>query len=199
MSRPTLIFDLGGVLLHIRYNRFLETLGLNHELNETLLLEKMMPHGGLYESGKISTEEFFHRLHHALNTTADEKRLHEAWLSILDGEIEGMLELVDRFAREDSLYLLSNTNPLHFEYAVRKFPLLHHFKHYFVSYKIGAMKPAPEIYHHVVQTLGKQPEELLFIDDMEKNVIGARKVGMQSELFAGVTPLKKMLEKIMTL
>lgn len=196
MNRPTLVFDLGRVLLHIRYNRFLESLGLDHALDEKMLLDRMRSDGHLFESGKISSRDFLERLRRVLGVRIDEKRFQEAWYTILDGEIEGMRDIVERLSQQGPLYLLSNTNDLHFEYAVRTFPILGYFKDYFVSYKVGWMKPSPQIYRHVVQSTGVKPENLFFIDDMEKNVEGAKKEGWGSRVFDGPIALKAILNEM---
>lgn len=195
MTLPTLIFDLGGVLVRIRYNRFIETLGLDHDMDEATLLKIFSPDGRLYESGKMSTQEFFQKMKETFNNRYDIPLLHRAWYAILAEEIEGMKDLVEQISRQQPVYLLSNTNELHFDYALKKYPVLSMFKHHFVSYRIGAMKPSPEIYQHVIRTMGRKPDELLFIDDTEKNVIGARSIGMRSELFSDVETLAELLRQ----
>lgn len=193
MTRPTLIFDLGGVLVHIRYNRFIETLGLDHDMDEASLLKTLSPDGHLYESGKISTEEFFARIKRVFKNKYDQPLLHRAWYAILAEEVDGMRQLVENVSRHEPVYLLSNTNELHFEYALKNYPVLGLFTHHFVSYRIGAMKPSAEIYRHVIRSLGKKPDELLFVDDTEKNVLGARNAGMRSELFRDAERLRNTL------
>ena len=195
MKHPTVIFDLGGVLLRIEYKRFIEKLALDHSMSEEELLHLLTPEAQLYETGKISTKEFFQRLGKLLSTNYDPSRLHPAWLAILAGEISGMRELVSRLSRQTQLFLLSNTNELHFTYAKEHFPILKFFRHYFVSYQIGAMKPSAAIYRHVIQTLRANPHDLLFIDDVEKNVLGAQELGIRSFLFSGIDSVRSLLEK----
>lgn len=196
MKPSLLIFDLGGVLLRIEYRAFIKSLGLDHALSEFDLLRLLTHDARKYESGVIPTDEFFRRLSRRLNLPYEEERLHAAWKAILGGEIEGMPELVEHLSAEHALSMLSNTNELHFEYARAEFPVVSMFRNHFLSYKIGALKPSPEIYAHVVRSLGQHPSELLFIDDLEKNVEGARRAGMQSILFRNVNSLKSELTKM---
>ena len=44
-------------------------------------------------------------------------------------------------------------------------------------------KPDPEIYLKTCKKLALKPTECLFIDDQEKNVIGAKKAGLKSLQF----------------
>lgn len=193
MKHPTLIFDLGGVLVNIEYHRFIETLGIDHTIDEAELLRILSPEARQYESGTISTKDFFHRVNQHLDRGFTETQLHEAWYAILAGEIDGMRNLVEKLSTQGPLYLLSNTNELHFEYAKKKFPILSFFSQHFVSYKIGAMKPSPEIYRHVIHSLNTNPSDVLFIDDLQHNVDGAKNVGLQTYLFTGVDSLRRML------
>jgi glucose-1-phosphatase len=54
-------------------------------------------------------------------------------------------------------------------------------------------KPDEAIYRLALERLGMAPEEALFFDDFKENVDGARRIGMQAELFTGPHPA---IEKI---
>jgi putative hydrolase of the HAD superfamily len=52
-----------------------------------------------------------------------------------------------------------------------------------VSCDVGKRKPDPRIFHLMLGMLGGlAPEDVLFVDDMEENVAGARRVGMAAIL-----------------
>lgn len=57
---------------------------------------------------------------------------------------------------------------------------LDHFKYQFLSYKIGYLKPEPEIYKYVIDNISFQKEKLFFIDDLKINVKSARNEGIDS-------------------
>ena len=62
----------------------------------------------------------------------------------------------------------------------------------FYSCRLGAMKPDPDYFHAVLKSLPYQPEQLLFIDDRERNVAAARSVGVNGveyEMGEGVEAL----------
>ena len=59
-------------------------------------------------------------------------------------------------------------------------PWLHAFNHLTFSHRLRTTKPDPSIYAHAVQGLGVDPGEILFIDDREDNIVGARAAGMQA-------------------
>jgi len=44
-------------------------------------------------------------------------------------------------------------------------------------------KPDPGIFHHAAEEIGVPPEYCFFIDDLEENVLGAQRVGMDGYHF----------------
>lgn len=61
---------------------------------------------------------------------------------------------------------------------------LDHFDHVTFSYELGAVKPGRAIYRHAIEGLDIQPQEGLFLDDRDDNVLGGRTVGLHAEQFA---------------
>jgi putative hydrolase of the HAD superfamily len=49
------------------------------------------------------------------------------------------------------------------------------------SWEVGAAKPDPEFFHRVVRLIGAPAGEVLFVDDSEANVAGARSAGLVAE------------------
>lgn len=49
------------------------------------------------------------------------------------------------------------------------------------SWEVGAAKPDPEFFHRVVRLIGAPAGEVLFVDDSEANVEGARAAGLAAE------------------
>lgn len=52
------------------------------------------------------------------------------------------------------------------------------------SHEVGHLKPAPAAYRIVCERLGVVPGEVLFLDDVQANVEGARAVGMRAISFS---------------
>lgn len=65
----------------------------------------------------------------------------------------------------------------------------------FVSYELGLLKPDRRIYEEVIKKLKVKPYEVVFVDDKEKNVLEARKVGMNGVVFDKNT-IKNDIDKI---
>ncbi|HMI94251.1 MAG TPA: HAD-IA family hydrolase [Polyangiales bacterium] len=57
------------------------------------------------------------------------------------------------------------------------------FDHEFYSHALGFAKPDSRYFRAIADRLALTPEQLLFIDDHESNVLAAREVGLHAELF----------------
>ena len=57
------------------------------------------------------------------------------------------------------------------------------FHHLIFSCDVGRVKPEPEIYNHCLEKLDAVPAEVLFLDDIAKNVNGATSLGIHGLLF----------------
>lgn len=82
-----------------------------------------------------------------------------------------------------NLYLLSNTNDLHWKECAGKFtykgmPMLDCFTQVFLSYRMHLAKPDVEIFQTVLKEAGLKTDEVLFIDDSEENCQAAAKLGI---------------------
>jgi FMN phosphatase YigB (HAD superfamily) len=58
---------------------------------------------------------------------------------------------------------------------------------------LGIAKPEPAIYRHVLNELGVQPEETLFLDDKLVNIEAAQALGVRAIQFSTVEKLRKDL------
>jgi putative hydrolase of the HAD superfamily len=61
------------------------------------------------------------------------------------------------------------------------------------SCELGVVKPDPAIYLHTVKKLKVSPEQALFIDNLQKNIVGAEAVGLHANLFENVEQLQRDL------
>ena len=53
----------------------------------------------------------------------------------------------------------------------------------FVSYELKCLKPDVKIYQKMIEKLNCKPNEVIFIDDKEKNVIGAKSLGINGIVY----------------
>ena len=93
------------------------------------------------------------------------------------------------------LGVLSNMPAGVLSFMLPRFPWLAQFDHLTWSCDLGLVKPDPAIYLHTVRKLGVAPDQALFIDNLEKNTVGAEEVGLHAAVFENVEQLQKDLER----
>jgi putative hydrolase of the HAD superfamily len=149
-----------------------------------------------YEVGEMSSEEFHRRFCDALEmrgvSFADFGRL---WNDMFVPTPLLPSDLLEGLRARYRLLLLSNTNELHFRWIRERYPLLEHFHDYVLSYQVRSLKPSPGIYQEAIRRAECRPEECFFTDDVEANVAGARRLGIDAVLFGGEKQLKTELER----
>jgi putative hydrolase of the HAD superfamily len=104
-------------------------------------------------------------------------------------------DLLQALGRRYNLAIVSNTNTLHYERIRREYPVVDLFPLAILSYEVGSMKPSPEIFRAALEAVGSRPEECFFIDDRAENVEGARKLGIQANLFRGQAALEEAMRE----
>ena len=188
------IFDLGNVLVNYDVEkaarRFSAASGLTpREIWNRFFLSKFEQ---AYTRGEISTRKFHRIACKTLGVSMPLATFSHYWNDIF-WENPGMDGLLARIKKRYPLYLISNTNALHFTHIQKNFKILRHFKKVFPSHEVGARKPDLKIYRRVLRKIGLRPEETVFIDDMKSFIAGARKTGMHVIRFKGRPALCKAL------
>jgi putative hydrolase of the HAD superfamily len=107
----------------------------------------------------------------------------EVWYRVdLD---EHMLRLVDRVRATGVITALAtNQQSYRGGFMLANLPYPEHFDHLFHSFQVGLAKPDPAFFTHIVETLGVEPQEAVFVDDLEANVRGARQAGLHGVHFS---------------
>jgi glucose-1-phosphatase len=178
-----LLFDLGRVVLDIDFSRTLQHWA-RHAGCEPVLLGQRFLRGELYqrhERGEISDEVFFAGLRSSLGVELSDAQLIEGWNAIFVGEMPGIKSLLAHAEKRLPLYAFSNTNPAHGAYFSSEYAeVLGYFRKVFLSSTIGLRKPDADAYDHVVQAIGVPAERIVFFDDLDENIRGARQRGLKA-------------------
>jgi putative hydrolase of the HAD superfamily len=203
MQINTIFLDIGMVLVGLDYEPALATLSDLNGRSANEITHRLDNHSGIldYERGLLTTEEFFQQLTQLLGIDISLEAFKEIWSSVLvmDGEhSKGLLStgLFQQLKQDHRVIALSNTNEMQFGYLSRTHPLINKFDDYVLSYRVGHLKPDPEIYRVALQKSGAAPEESLFVDDLVKNIQGAERAGMKGLVFTGEIQLRRDLEAL---
>ena len=184
MRRPALIFDFGNVVAHFDYRKAASRLGSGLGISGEELLDRLRPLGfsdllKLYESGKMSAEEFTAGVSDLIGLAIPHDEFVAAWADIFWAN-DSLTPLFGFFKEKGyTLVLGSNTNDLHADQFRRQFAdSLAHFDRLVLSYEVGHVKPSTAFYLACAEAAGAEPGECVFIDDLLENVEGARAAGL---------------------
>jgi glucose-1-phosphatase len=193
MKKPRLLlFDLGNVLVRFVPDLFPKNLGIGNREAQTQYEGGMRELTNKYESGQLSTQEYFSLLRAFFGNRFDIQQLELAFLSVLTDPIPGMEEIVRKATAQLPAALVSNTNEYHFSTILPKVPALGYLPRRYLSYQLSVIKPLPEFYRHVIQNEKVAPGEMLFIDDVAENVRCAERAGMVGYQFRSADELEKV-------
>ncbi len=191
----TVIFDLGGVIVPLDFPRGYAALGRLSACGPEEMRERIAATGLVerLERGQVQPEAFARVICRSLGIDVAFEEFCELWGSIFPPETLVAEDLLESIAGQCRLLLLSNTNGIHFPYIQRNYGLLRHFHDFVLSYRVGVMKPAPEIYVEALKRAGCPPGECFFTDDLESNVAAARELGLAAVRFENEAQIREDL------
>ncbi len=197
MKIEAILFDLGKVLIDFDFETGLQALhascSISREQLEEVLWDEMWIRR--YERGEISTAEFHAYLCNSAGITMDLTEFRQTWSSVF---LPGLIiseNLVASLKAKYPMIIVSNTNEAHIDFVRSNYTILDYFDHHVFSYKVGSLKPDPEIFEHAIAVSGRRPEELFFIDDREENVLAAQQLGIRAHQFTSEPRLIEALRE----
>ena len=203
MSQPSvevIFYDLGNVILPFNHYQIAEKLSRFSQMQELRDPEKIFSYlfdfqRGMinrFDVGEISPREFFQILKEDLGLSISFSQFLPIWEDIFSENVEVSQIILSQKGRW-RLGLLSNTDPLHFNYVLSKFPIMRAFDQWILSYEVGFKKPTVEIFQKAIEWASVEPQKILFIDDIEKHVEVAISLGMEGVHFISAEQLEKEL------
>lgn len=189
LSKVTkLVLDFGGVIYTISHDQqksVFAKLGIknfdelySHAIQSSLFAD--------FECGKISNDIFRTKVKKIIGKEISDEELDHAWNSILVGFPDDTIHLLEHLKHHFTLYLLSNTNAIHYDVYTREFlnRYGYDFKLLFEkiawSFLVKKRKPSEDIFKYVISEFDLNQENALFIDDTRTNIVHAEKAGIPS-------------------
>jgi putative hydrolase of the HAD superfamily len=189
------IFDLGRVLIGLNLSRGLfGLLASTSEQPGGALLDRLLK-DELYVSfstGKLPPDEFHRRLCERTDLDLSFAEFRQAWCEVFE-PIPGMDRLLAEVATRLPVGLLSDTDPIHWADQLARNAWLGSIPNPTLSFETGLLKPHPGCYQAAAASVCQPARHCLFIDDLERNVDGARAAGMQAIRFEGCRALRAQL------
>jgi FMN phosphatase YigB (HAD superfamily) len=192
--RPTVIFDLGGVLVSVDFMRACKRLEAAGGAAAAVIHETIANGADklAFDTGRLSPQEFAARFCAAIGVRISYAEFADIWCDIFAEQRE-VTSLLDRIATKADLVLLSNTDPLHLNYVHSHYCFLEKFGRLVLSYEVGHAKPAREIFERAIG-LCAPGTPMIYFDDVPEYVSAARACGLPAEQFVDAVKLRRDLE-----
>lgn len=193
MKTKTVLFDLGNVLIEwdqaALLNKLLTSKDSKHSSIRELFKEwnQEWDRGRLYDGTITKIKEFpkFAALIQAYN---------DRWIETLGQPILGTVEILQHLKNAGyRLYAASNWAADTFELAKPRLTFLNLFDGIQISGHVGLIKPEIEFFQRMATTYNFLPQEAIFIDDQENNVLAAQSLGITAIQFQNPAQLEQDL------
>ena len=197
-----IIFDLGGVLMNIDFQRTFTAFevigfrGAERWFQEPEINQLCMD----FETGVYCSIELRRKFREITGFVCNDAQFDKAWNALLIDFPPERIKRVEEIAMKYKTYLLSNTNPIHARYFNGELDkhfgiesLDHLLDKAWYSHNLGYRKPDERIFHKVLKASHLIPEETLFLDDSELNVKVAASVGLHA---IHITPEFPLIEAL---
>ena len=183
-----IVFDLGGVLVNLDFKAAINGLqeaGFANVKEQLLAFDR----NGIFqkfELGEMSADEFRTAIRENSTIELTDEEVDNLWNAMLLEIPREKLELILELRGKYMVYLLSNTNSIHWDHVCknafnyRGFRVEDYFEETFLSYEMHLAKPDKAIFAKVLHDANLLAEETLFIDDSEANCKAAQEVGIHA-------------------
>ncbi|MEK6837783.1 MAG: HAD family phosphatase [Nanoarchaeota archaeon] len=199
-----IITDLGGVLIDVGKEKMCAELAKHSQLSAEEIgkhLSGLVVHSSGPErdlsKGLITPSQFFAAVSKQLQLRGLSFQEFERIYSDRFTPKKDVLSIIRKVSKRFAVAMLSNTNEMHYKYWAKTLGEdMKIFKELVLSFRIHAAKPDSKIFLEAGRRLGVEPQQCVFIDDIEEYVKAARKVGMLGIRFTSAEQLWTDLEKI---
>ncbi len=188
------IFDFAGVLTTNRcWPGLAEKLSKKLSIDKTLIQERLYSKEDPLLLGNQTTKDFWEK------NMKDIKIPLDAFLEEFASWYELNQETLDlaKFLKKSFKVVIFSDNFDAATPSIRKDPALKGiFEEMFFSNEMHLMKPQEESFKQVLKELGLNPEECVFIDDKEKNMLHPKNLGIHPIVFKSIGQVKQELEAL---
>lgn len=191
-----IIFDYGNVLLewnpkHVYRHYFPDDKeGMERFLHEVDFMNwnAQQDRGRTFKEGVADLSHQFPQHAHLIQA------YHDHWKESIGNSLTGTVEILKELKQAGySLYGLTNWSAETFPYARAKYAFFDLFDDMVISGVVGYVKPEPEIYHILLEKIGRPAQECLFIDDSLPNIQQGNTMGFETIHFISPEQLKQKL------
>lgn len=197
-----IVFDLGGVLVDLDFKSAINGLQKAGFANVKEQLQAFDREGIFqkFEIGEMTADEFRTAIRENSTVTLTDDEVDALWNLMLLEIPREKLELILDLRGKYMVYLLSNTNSIHWDYVCqnafnyRGFRVNDYFEETFLSFEMHLAKPDKAIFEKMLEDANLIAEETLFIDDSEANCKAAAELGIHTHHYHIGDDLKEIFK-----
>ena len=192
-----IIFDLGNVVLKYDNLAYLKS-----KIEDKDKIDKLrnIIFGGhewiMLDEGRIAEETAIEQIcRNNPELEEDIRNVFDNWYSLLE-PIESTVEIIGELKEKGyKLFFLSNFHDKAFQVVSEEYSFFRSFDGGVVSYREKIIKPNLEIYRKLLDGYNLKPEECIFIDDVNENIIAGEQIGIKGVHLRDVSKLREELER----
>ncbi|HUS94889.1 MAG TPA: HAD family phosphatase [Patescibacteria group bacterium] len=176
------IFDFGGVLVRTPSRQSREKwekkLGLDEWESEIIVFSSEM--GMKAQNGELTDQELWTWVGDYFSLSSRE--LNEFRTDFWAGDVldQNLIKYIRSIRPEYQTAIISNATDALRNVLENEYPIADAFDLIVCSAEEKTMKPRPEIFERTLERLDRLPDETIFIDDSEPNILAARTIGMNA-------------------
>lgn len=193
------LFDLGNVLA-----KSLDDYGLYNKLNCKISYDEFLQYWWgddlvlKAHMGLVTDDEHVEALLKFCKSDLSINQFYEIYNSLDNSLYDETMEIINELKNKGyKVGLLSNLRLMdykRYEEQIKKI----NFDYLFLSYEIKCIKPSSDIYLQVIDALNCEADNIIFFDDNQKNVNGAKQLGINAYQVTGKN-IKEIFYKIINI
>ena len=140
--------------------------------------------------GKINSNEFWVRFSLRYGKKVKEELFGKFFNP---GTIQGTKDIIKQLKSDSRVICGTNTIDSHYYYLLNQgdYDI---FDEVYASNLMGISKPDSDFYRYILRKEGIMPENTVFVDDTEENILSAQKIGINSILFTDSDSLRQQIK-----
>ena len=192
---PVIIFDLGAVLIDWDPRHMYRKLIADEAVMENFLGEVTTPEWNAQQDAGRTWDEAVAVLSAQYPKYADWIAAYrDRWTEMLNGTIDGSVHILKRLKSDGrEVHALTNWSAETFPIARARYEFLDLFEHIVVSGQERVMKPDHRIYRILLDRIGREAADCVFIDDSATNITAAAELGFDTIHFRSPAQLGEEL------
>ena len=146
-----------------------------------------------YTLGKVSLDEYISSQLRKSSISLDKqeiaKKIHNQFLTLVDE----IIPVIEKLSKSYNLILMAGEGKESLEIKLDKFKLRKYFSKIYATYTVKMDKTETKFYSLILSENNLKPDETIFIDDQQRYIDAAKKVGLKTIKFENIMQLKQEL------